>query len=74
MIRILLADDHAMFREGLRRILELETGFEIVGEAKDGIEVVELQQIGTSIRCASKRHCLRSNGRMRLNNGNDMRD
>ncbi len=42
MIRVLIADDHTMFREGLRRVLELDSGFEIVGEAKDGIEVVAL--------------------------------
>ncbi len=41
-IRILIADDHALFREGLRRILELEEEIEIVGEAKDGAETFEL--------------------------------
>jgi len=32
-IRILIADDHVLFREGLRRLLESEKGFEVVGEA-----------------------------------------
>ena len=32
---ILLVDDHALFRVGMRNILERETGFEIVGEADD---------------------------------------
>ena len=41
-IRILVADDHALFREGLRRILELEKDIKIVGEAKDGAEALEL--------------------------------
>jgi len=41
-IRILIADDHALFREGLRRILELEEDIEIVGEASDGTEAFEL--------------------------------
>jgi DNA-binding NarL/FixJ family response regulator len=41
-IRIVLADDHRLFREGLRRLLELESDMEIVGEAKDGAEAVEL--------------------------------
>ncbi|MFB0528042.1 MAG: response regulator [bacterium] len=41
-IKILIADDHALFREGLRRILELEKDIKIVGEAKDGAETFEL--------------------------------
>lgn len=40
-IRVLIADDHALLREGLRRVLELESDIEIVGEAKDGVEAVE---------------------------------
>jgi DNA-binding NarL/FixJ family response regulator len=34
-IRILLVDDHALFREGLREILEAEPDFEVIGEAGD---------------------------------------
>ena len=41
-VRILIADDHPIFRDGLRRLLESEPGFEVVGEAKDGAEAVEL--------------------------------
>ncbi len=41
-IRILIADDHALFREGLRRILELEEDIKIVGEARDGVEALRL--------------------------------
>ena len=41
-IRVLLADDHRMFREGLRRILEEEGNVEVVGEAANGIEAVQL--------------------------------
>ena len=41
-IRILMADDHALFREGLRKILELEKDIEIVGEARDGAEALSL--------------------------------
>lgn len=44
MLRIVLADDHAMFREGLRMILELQPEFEIVGEASDGEEAVKFVQ------------------------------
>ena len=41
-IKILLADDHRLFREGLRRLLEFEDDMEVVGEAKDGLEAVNL--------------------------------
>lgn len=43
-IRILLADDHAMLRAGLRALLEAEDGLEVVGEAGTGEEAVELAQ------------------------------
>jgi two-component system response regulator NreC len=35
MLRIILADDHTLFREAIRRILSTETDFEVVGEAGD---------------------------------------
>jgi len=38
--RILLADDHKMFRQGLRELIERKTGFEVVGEASSGREVL----------------------------------
>jgi DNA-binding NarL/FixJ family response regulator len=41
-IRILLADDHNLFRQGLRQICEVKGGFEIVGEAADGKQAVRL--------------------------------
>ena len=41
-VRIVIADDHRIFRAGLRRLLEAEPGFEVVGEAADGSEVVAL--------------------------------
>ena len=41
-IRILLADDHRMMREGLRLILELATGVEVVGEADNGRTALEM--------------------------------
>lgn len=40
-IRVLIADDHALLREGLRKILEMEPDLEIVGEAADGAEAVD---------------------------------
>jgi DNA-binding NarL/FixJ family response regulator len=36
-IRILIADDHAIVREGLRSLLATEPGFELVAEASDGV-------------------------------------
>jgi DNA-binding NarL/FixJ family response regulator len=39
-IRVLLADDHAVVREGLRTFLELQDGIEVVGEAADGEEAI----------------------------------
>ncbi len=39
-IRVLIADDHAIVREGLRSLLETEPGMELVGEAADGGEAV----------------------------------
>jgi NarL family two-component system response regulator YdfI len=41
-IRVLIADDHLIVRQGLRLILEIEDGFELVGEASDGAEAVKL--------------------------------
>ena len=41
-IRIIIADDHAVFRSGLRAFLEKEKDFEIVGESGDGLETIKL--------------------------------
>ena len=40
-IRILIADDHAVVREGLRSFIQIKPDMEVVGEAADGVEVVE---------------------------------
>src|SRR5829696_1738251 len=42
MIKILIADDHLIIRQGLRLILETENDLELVGEASDGNEAVRL--------------------------------
>ncbi len=42
VIRILLADDHTVMRAGLRLLLERHESFEVVGEAADGREAVEI--------------------------------
>ncbi len=44
MIRILIADDHPIVRDGLRKLLSLEDDFEIVAEASDGREVLDKVQ------------------------------
>ena len=41
-IRILIADDHLIIRQGIRMILETEAEFELVGEAADGAEALRL--------------------------------
>ena len=40
-IRVLLADDHSIVREGLQSMLERSEEFEVVGQARDGVEAVE---------------------------------
>lgn len=40
-IRILIADDHAVVREGLRGLIATEPGMLLIGEARDGVEAVE---------------------------------
>lgn len=42
MIKILIADDHLIIRQGLRLILETEDDFEVVGEASEGAEALRL--------------------------------
>ena len=41
-IRILIADDHPHFRDGLRALLLSSAGLEVVGEAEDGVEAISL--------------------------------
>jgi DNA-binding NarL/FixJ family response regulator len=43
-IRLAIADDHQIVREGLRRLLESETRFEVVAEAADGMEAIRITQ------------------------------
>lgn len=40
--RILIIDDHQLYREGIKRILEFEENFEVVGEGEDGTQALEL--------------------------------
>ncbi len=41
-IKVLLADDHGLVREGLKRLLETEPDIRVVGEAADGLEVLNM--------------------------------
>lgn len=43
-IRVLIADDHAIVRSGVRMLLEVEPDFEVVGEAEDGIQAIALTE------------------------------
>lgn len=43
-IRVLIADDHAVVREGVRHVLAAEHGFEVIGEAASGDEAVQLAE------------------------------
>lgn len=45
MIRLLIADDHPVVRAGLAGLLSDEPGFEVVGEASDGDEAVQLASV-----------------------------
>ena len=42
VIRILIADDHTIFRDGLKNLLTSEPGFQVVGEASNGDEALKL--------------------------------
>jgi len=44
-VRILICDDHAVVREGLRTLIESEPGMDVVGEAADGLEAVDKAQL-----------------------------
>jgi len=40
--KIILADDHALFREGLKRILAEESDLKVIGEVADGLELLKI--------------------------------
>lgn len=43
-VRILLADDHGILRAGLRNLLNAEPGLEVIGEAEDGVQALEMAE------------------------------
>jgi two-component system invasion response regulator UvrY len=47
VIRILIADDHAVVRQGLRYVIEHETDIRVMREAGDGLEALEAARAGT---------------------------
>jgi DNA-binding NarL/FixJ family response regulator len=42
MVRIVIVDDHVILLQGIRKLLEAEPGYQVVGEASDGLDGVEL--------------------------------
>jgi len=44
MIRIIIADDHSIIRDGLKAMLEKNTAFKVVGEAANGVELLNLAE------------------------------
>ena len=40
--KLFIADDHQLFREGVKRIINMEDDLEVIGECGDGIQVIEL--------------------------------
>jgi len=54
---ILIVDDHPMFRQGIRQLLERNRDFEVVGEASNGEEAIKLaSSAGTGCHCDGYRH------------------
>src|SRR5207244_10743621 len=46
-IKVLIADDHSLVRQGLRRYLEMAGDIDVVGEAANGFEVLKLMENGS---------------------------
>ena len=42
MTKVFIVDDHYIVREGIRMVLELEEEFEVVGEAENGLQALQL--------------------------------
>ena len=55
--RVLLADDHALVRRGLRLVLDAEPDLEVVAEAGDGAEAISWRSRTTSIWRSSTSRC-----------------
>ena len=57
-IRVLLADDHSIIREGLQVMLERSEEFEVVGQARNGVEAVKAASELSGITCFPMRRAL----------------
>ena len=42
LYKIILADDHALVRKGIRRVIEADPHLQVIGEASDGLELLEI--------------------------------
>ena len=51
MTRLVLADDHAMVRESLARVLQSESTISVVGQAGDGIELKRILSPASNLIC-----------------------
>jgi DNA-binding NarL/FixJ family response regulator len=43
-IRMIIADDHPLVRDGLRKLIETQPDFEVIAEASDGVEAIDRVQ------------------------------
>lgn len=43
-IRVFLCDDHTLFRQGMRKLLDIESDIDVIGEASNGVEMLEMVQ------------------------------
>ena len=56
-VRLVIADDHPIVRDGLKKLLQLEDDFEVVGEASDGREVLEkVRELDPDVLLAGSAH------------------
>ena len=63
-VRIVIADDHPIFRDGLRRLLEAESDLKVIGEACDGTEAVKMaRQLKPDIMLAGPGHAAHAGAR-----------
>ena len=53
-IRILLADDHTLFRQGIRNLISAESDMEVIGEASNGGDAVEKAEAYGAVRDAGQ--------------------
>ena len=50
-IKLVIVDDHTLFREGIKKILSLEEDIEIIGEAFDGEDVIHCSDGANQTSC-----------------------